>query len=56
VKQIQKAGRDFNVNSNFAKNRRGAMKDLAGTKRRKNGDYYFKSSKTSPAKTAAKKW
>jgi hypothetical protein len=35
VKQIQKAGRDFNVNSNFAKNRRGAMKDLAGTKRRK---------------------
>jgi hypothetical protein len=53
VKQIQKAGRDFNVNSNFAKSRRGAMKDLAGIKRRKKGDCYFKSSKTSQAKTAA---
>ncbi len=38
VKQIQKAGRDLLDNSNFAKSRRGEMKEATAQKRRKKGD------------------
>lgn len=43
VKQLQKAGKDLNDNSKFAKSRRGSMKEGMMTKQRKKRDYYFKS-------------
>jgi hypothetical protein len=43
VKQIQKAGRDLNDNSNFTKkSRMGSMKDGTAMKQRIKGDHYFK--------------
>jgi hypothetical protein len=48
VKQLQKAGRELNEESNFSKSRRGKMKNVNSKKRRKKGDYYYKSFASSP--------
>jgi len=53
VKQLQKAGRELNENCNFAKSRRGEMKNANKKKRRKKGDYYYKAYASSPTNNPA---